>query len=76
MTLPHRRTLLALILMVAPSIALAQTQSKLSGTVVDSSGGPAANVRVRLQPTGSEGVSRACEDEAHEPGCLRMRIQP
>jgi len=57
MTLPHRRTLLALILMVAPSIALAQTQSKLSGTVVDSSGGPAANVRVRLQPTGSEGVA-------------------
>src|SRR5262245_14767746 len=52
-----RRVLMAALLASASSLALAQSQSKLSGTVVDAGGAPVANVKIRLQPTDAQGAA-------------------
>lgn len=57
MSVSHRTVLSALIVTCAVSLTLAQSQSKLSGVALQPDGGAAANVRIRLQPEGSEGVA-------------------
>jgi tetratricopeptide (TPR) repeat protein len=57
MTSLRHRALVTVLLALIPSMVLAQSQSKMAGTVKDADGNPAPNVRVRLQATDAEGAA-------------------
>jgi tetratricopeptide (TPR) repeat protein len=84
MTFPNRRVLFAILLAVTPSIVLAQSQSKLAGTVKDAGGNPVPNVRVRLQPTDADGAAvetKSKKDGKYliglvRPGQYKLAVEP